>query len=367
MQNVERSSPSLVTITACFIAISAAVAGLFFYLIVNERIKTVQSEALATAVTTRVQGVQLSFARALFSDWEALKSIADRLETMTDKNAATKMLDAIVYDGNRVSWAGYARVDGSVEAASRGMLLQADVSSRPWFQRGLEGPFAGDVHEAVLLAKLINSSSDEPVRFIDLSVPVLNDVGDTQGVVGLHVNLDWARGYLSEIASALGIDVFLINRAGEVVVASDGQSYAGLNLPSIRAAQSGAAATVYELWPDGQRYFSATYPEVTYQDLPSFGWSIVARIPETAVTSPQNVISSTVAWSLGWIALMLLLLSLLFIQAFIVPLKRLAQNAEKIAEGRNVYPYQTLRTSEYRAIGAALARLQVSSSGTPAR
>jgi hypothetical protein len=354
----DRLSPSLVVVTATFIALSAILVGCSFFVIISERIKAFQSDAIATAVTVRVNGVQLSFARALYEDWQALTFLAARIDPSKEVSVITAQLDAIVDDGDRVSWGGYARVDGTVQAASRNMLVQADVSRRPWFQRGLEGPFAGDLHEAVLLAKLIGTPGGEPPRFIDLAVPVQDKLKITQGVLGLHINFDWARRYLAETAAALSVDIFLVNRQGEIIIASDGQSYGRVDVPSIRTAQTGVSGTMLETWPDGKHYFSAAYPEVTYKDLPSFGWSIVGRIPATAVMAPQALISKTLVWSLATVGAMLLLLSLLFIQSFIVPVRALARSAQKIAEGRGAYPYETSRTSEYQMIGAALARLQ---------
>ncbi|MFC7739062.1 hypothetical protein ACFQX4_25510 [Roseomonas sp. GCM10028921] len=62
-----------------------------------------------------------------------------------------------VVDRVKESWKGYAWI-GVVDAAGRvlspsGRLLEGvNVSARPWFQHGRVGVFAGDVHEAALLA-----------------------------------------------------------------------------------------------------------------------------------------------------------------------------------------------------------------------
>jgi hypothetical protein len=55
---------------------------------------------------------------------------------------------------------------------------------------------------------------------------------------------------------------------------------------------------------------------------------------------------------------LLLLLTLLFIVSFIRPFHHLALNAKAIANGEDVYPYESARTSELATIGSALATLQ---------
>jgi len=67
-------------------------------------------------------------------------------------------MDLTAAGGDKVSWAGFAAVDGTVQIASDGLPEGVGVAQRPWFQRGLDGPFAGDVHEAVRLARNPGSS-----------------------------------------------------------------------------------------------------------------------------------------------------------------------------------------------------------------
>ena len=357
-----RPAFSLMSITVWFIAASALIALIFLFTIIDDRVRTAQREALKAAVITRANGVQMTFSRALHEDWRRLNYIASTFDSSTPERME-QQLGATVADGRRISWAGFALVDGTVQVASGGLLKGQDVSSRPWFQRGLEGAFAGDMHEAKLLASLLPQENAEPLRFIDLAVPIAVG-GETIGVLGMHLNFEWARQYLSELAGSLAIDVFLIGQNGEVIVATDGKNLDNIDVPSLRAARAGGRAAFVETWPDKKTYFAASIPTIGYADLPSFGWKLVARIPADAFLSTERGLSTSLVFYLGTFGAMLLIMSALFIQAFIRPFSHLARNAVRVSEGRKIFPYESNRTREIQLIGQALARLQLLAFGS---
>ena len=69
--------------------------------------------------------------------------------------------------------------------------------------------------------------------------------------------------------------------------------------------------------------------------------------------------------ALAAFGMILLLISAIFVQSFIRPFGALARNAERVAEGRDVFPYESNRTRELKVIGSALARLQLAAFGSP--
>ncbi|WP_179208844.1 MULTISPECIES: cache domain-containing protein [Salinicola] len=90
------------------------------------------------------------------------------------------------------AWMGVADTDGRVRQAVNGSLLGQSVEARPWFQAGLRGPYTGDPHEALLLAKLLPPNANgEPLRFIDFAAPITNDEGEVIGVLGAHAHWSW--------------------------------------------------------------------------------------------------------------------------------------------------------------------------------
>ncbi|VVT04834.1 conserved hypothetical protein [Rhizobium sp. EC-SD404] len=340
-----------------FVLVGAFVATLAVATLVRDRVEAFNEDALATAVATRAAGLELAFARGLHEEWENIRQLAETLAAGSGEDLPSQLAFA-VGDGEKVSWAGYAAIDGTVLAASNGLLEGVDVGQREWFQRGLEGPFAGDVHEAVLLASLLPDNDGEPLRFLDLATPVRNANGDAIGVLGFHLNFAWAQDFITEQAAALDIHAFLMSQDGSVVIATDGRDYATLNLQSTRRASAGMAGGGLERWPDGQTYFTNVVPQVAYEDLPSFGWRLIARIDGDAVETTNQAFSTAVLLSTGMFGVFLILLTALFVQIFIRPFDEISKNAIRVADGEDVYPYESRRTAELARLSAALARLQ---------
>lgn len=351
-------APSLATVTAGFVLTGLLIVGLIVFHVVNDRMGAYEEASSRTAVETRARGVQTAFAASLHREWVNLESLSRPLAVGNPMDIQDE-LSMLVGQGEIISWAGYATNDGVVRVASNGLLVGANVGSRPWYQRGLQGNFAGDAHEAVLLAaKLPQPENGEPLRFLDLATPIPGVAGSVAGVLGVHLNLGWARAQIVELAEALDIDVFIVNPEGRAVISSVAGQFSDLDLASFRRARSGATGVGLETWPDGQSYFVATLPEASYLNLPTFGWSIVARINANAVSQPAQSFSAGLMFNLLTCGAMLLLLTLLFIVSFIRPFHHLAVNARAIANGEDVYPYESARTSELALIGSALAMLQ---------
>jgi hypothetical protein len=349
-------APSLASITASFVFLSVVVGAVLVFIAIDDRVRAFQAASLRTAVETRAKGLQTAFAQSLYREWINLEPLAVALST-GDARQVQDDLTNLVGRGEVISWAGYARNDGTVEVASNGLLVGASVASRPWFQSGLKGSFAGDAHEAVLLAsKLPQLQGGEPLRFLDMATPIAG-VGDaTAGVLGVHLNLEWAKTQIRQLSEALDIDAVIVNPEGKAVISSIEGEVSNLDLASFRRARAGATGVGLESWPDGKYYYAATLPEATYLTLPKFGWSIIARISADAISQPAKSFSTGLIFNL--LLYGLLLLTLLFIVAFIQPFHHLAKNAKSIADGEDVYPYESSRTYELATIGGSLAKLQ---------
>ncbi len=340
-----------------FVVLGAILFGLATIILLQDRVRGAEAAALEQAVTIRGRHAARDFARALDQDWQTLKTIADRI-ALTDGLQVQGALDLAVGKGGRISWAGFATPDGLVSDSSQDLLKNVDVSARPWFQRGLSGDFAGDVHEAVLLNKLLGGSADDPRRFIDLAAQVKDPNEQIAGVLGFHINFAWAEAFLAESGHDLGLDLYLVSQNGDVIIATDGSKPGIQELQSFRAAAAGVAQSNRETWPDGLKYFTVVVPDVTYGDLPSFGWRMVARIAPTEFQTMSSGLPRAVFVTLSVAGLMLLILTVCFNRVFIHPFSLLADNAKRIADGADEYPLELRRTSELQRLSAALAQLQ---------
>ena len=145
-----KSTPSPLSLAAAlnaFVVTFGVLFGVVTVYLVLDRARVFETQALTDAVQVRGRHAADDLARNLNDTWRMLAAVRDKASA-SDPDMIRGMLTAVVSDGQRVSWAGFAEPNGQVRMASDDLLLGADVSSRPWFQRGLSGSFAGDVHEA---------------------------------------------------------------------------------------------------------------------------------------------------------------------------------------------------------------------------
>lgn len=347
--------PSLALAVCGFVALGAVIAALGAWSFVGQRLEESRREALAEAVIARAAGVELDFSRELHEDWRNLRLIAEEM-TSSGQQTVRTALDVVVSSTDHISWAGLTSRDGVILIGSGGMLEGGDVSARPWFVNGLEGDFAGDVHPAGLFEEQLPADGDAPRRFLDMSTPVRGASGVVEGVLGFHIDHRWVQDYLTETAHAVGLDVYIIDRQGNVVVRTDGTNQPIEGLQSYRSAMTGASQTGIETWSDGRIYFTKVVPAVGYRDLPAFGWSMIARISNDAF--PISDFTGVFVVYLMTLGITLAALTALFIIVFVRPFRRLAKSARAVMRGEDVYPYEAKSTSEASVLSAAIARLQ---------
>jgi hypothetical protein len=111
-----------------------------------------------------------------------------------------------------------------VLAATGGLLQGVSVAQRPWFKNGLKNVTVEDVHEAALLATLLERREDgEPYRFVDIALPIRDASGATLGVLGAHLNWDWARELRESIRGVRRedsdqTDIWILSKDGRILL-----------------------------------------------------------------------------------------------------------------------------------------------------
>ncbi|SHF84739.1 HAMP domain-containing protein [Loktanella atrilutea] len=341
-----------------FVAVGIFLVGLSTAFLLFTKSSTMLDGALDTAVRVRASSAGQNLAQSLHTDWRNLKSLTQNIPS-SDPQRITGMMDGMRGDGSRISWIGFADVNGKVLDASDGLLVGADVSERPWFRNGLQAPYAGDVHKAVLLAKILSPDAPSDLRFVDLAMPVIDETGQRLGVVGVHINFAWAEAYLREQAEALGLMLYLASADGQIIMASDDEIPNVDELQILRSSMSGADLDGREVWPDGKTYFSSLVPSILYADLPNFGWRLVGRLDGSLFGGSVAAVKGQWMILIANLLVVMALLTAVFVRVFISPIATLGQSAEDIAEGKDIYPPDLSRTKEMAQLSASLARMQV--------
>ena len=302
----------------------------------------------------KTRSLSQELARRLHADWEEITALARVLPDLPE-DLARAQLEGYA-GGGSVSWVGYADLDGIVRIAAGGVLEGRSVEGRPWFDGGLLGGFAGDVHKAVLLQSILAPDAAEPLRFIDLALPVRDADGEVTGVLGVHINAEWLQRLLSEAAEVRGIDVVLVSADGSVAASTLDLSQQDAANRALRAAAAGAEVTVAAEWSDGAEAIAAVLTEVGYADLPSFGWRLVGRMEVDSYEFLQDAVEEQ-AVTLAFVVAAIFLLMALLIAVLLRPVTALTDSAERISRGEIAYPPETRTSHEARRLSAALARI----------
>lgn len=296
--------------------------------------------------------------------------------TLDDPAAMRQLLDEFKATFPTMSWMGVTDPTGRVMAATDGILEGVDISARPVFRNGLDGLFVGDVHDAVLLAKLLPNPSGEAMKFVDISVPVLDDQDRVVAVLATHLSWEWTRdlrrSLMATMQSRPGLELVIVAADRTVLLGPREMLGSKLEIEAVRRAQyqgragdhgsgqaraSGRGWTV-ETWPDGRDYLTGYAFGAGHRTYKGLGWSVVARQPLEVAYAPAN--AQTVETVLAGAAMVLLFSGLAWLAAGRVtrPLRRIAVAAERIRAGdRGAEMPVVAGSAEIASLSAALRDL----------
>lgn len=234
-------------------------------------------------------------------------------------------------------WIGMTDLDGKVLVSGSGLLAGADVSARPWFHQGLRGGYVGDVHEALLLAKLLPGQPGELRRFVDVAFPYANAAGKVQGVLGAHMSWKWASDVEQSVVGSSNLpslETVILSARGEVFLGPQALLRKTLNLESFRLAHRERNGYVLETWPDGSDYlvgFSQTGAMV--KEYPGLGWVVLVRQNVDAAYAPVRALRRYILGSGLALAGLFSVFGFAVARKITRPLKELAASAARMQEG----------------------------------
>jgi diguanylate cyclase (GGDEF)-like protein len=276
----------------------------------------------------------------LFSKLEPLKKL-----WQDDPAALRKSLEQLQSSFTDFAWIGFVRPDGVVTASTGGLLEGKSVLQRPWFRTGLNDPMVGDVHEAALLASLLAKRADgEPYRFVDIALPVRDADGALLGVLGAHLDWDWARGVINSAeANDGGTDTTLtvMSKNGAVLLGpgTGTTKYAGDRLPGMLESRAG---TFTEMNGD-ERILTAFYVSRGHRDYQGLNWIVTASQPASVAFAAAAHSAKTIL-VIGAIAgLIGVLMAFVIARRVSNPIRAITEEANRIgrASGPTMLPRQT--------------------------
>ena len=276
------------------------------------------------------------FVRGDFADPEVLASLERRRSLRSE-----------------FAWLGVADANGKVIQASSQLLVNHSVANRPWFIGGLKDVYVGDVHEALLLAKLLpKPSDDEPLRFVDFAAPIRNKQGQAIGVVAVHAHWRWVTETVEQVIGRRGhdsaLEILIVSNSGNVLYPQHLSGVTQSPLPT-QGQQRYAIVT----WDDNQQYLTSQVA-VDTGSATNLGWRIVVRQPLAQALAPVYA----TYWQFLLLALMaMLIFSLLawrLAQSVSKPIVQLAGAARSIKQHQQArYPTES-RVLEVAALSHAM-------------
>lgn len=251
------------------------------------------------------------------------------------------------------SWIGAADLNGIVQSSTGNILRGVSVRERPWFIHGLKGAFSGDLHEALLLSRLLPPpAGGGQLHLIDFAAPLLDANGKVRGVLGTHADWGWAVDVVKVLkpanAAQSRLEILIVNRENRVIHPEkyDGKVFVPASLTTERAFVVGR-------WDDGNEYVASMVP--VQDDAPSMGWRIVVRQPTGQTLGDVQALQRVIMGSAALSALLFIALVWWGATIFSRPLRQLADQARRIEQGNEDMPLTvSSRTVEINEVTDAL-------------
>jgi diguanylate cyclase (GGDEF)-like protein len=247
------------------------------------------------------------------------------------------LLDRLQHEIPSIAWIGFTDPQGTVLASSNGILEGASLIQRPVYLEGLKGLFIGDVHEAVLLAKLLPNPSGEAMKFVDISLPVQGPDGALAGVLASHLSWEWAdevrRSLLEPIQKRRNVEFLVLGHDHAVLLGPKAMIGQKLELPALQQSAKQDGSWAVQQWPDGQSYLTGIAASKGYGDYAGLGWIVVARQSVDEAYAPaRELMHSTMLWG-GGLALLFAAIGWLLTGYFTRPLRQIAHAADRLSAG----------------------------------
>ena len=282
--------------TGIVLALSLLLSSLVGY-VSGTRIETTRGQSLEQLAYQMADKLE----RGIFERYKdiqilsTLESIIQANYSLAFKRSLLEKLQNIYPD---YAWIGLTDSQGNVVVSTGGLLEGKNASERPWFQLAQTKPYVGDVHEALLLEKLLPNPDDEPLRFVDVAAPVTDSQGNFQGVLCAHLSWQWAqdikRSLLEVMAKRDLVDIFVLSQNGHVLLAPPEFKEDKVTIPRIQQTSSDTFGYSLETWSDRQKYLTAFAQSQGYQSYPGLDLVVLVRQSKDSAFAPVRSLQKQV-------------------------------------------------------------------------
>ncbi|WP_171060430.1 cache domain-containing protein [Poseidonocella sp. HB161398] len=343
---------------AMAVLLATLAAAVFVAGSVSVAVRNSQEESQRAIMLRGSEAVALSFNTALKREWDSLHAVAANIGSSSPDEIADFM-DAVSATGGQVAWAGVASTEGTIISGSNRLREGQDVSQRRWFREGLRRPNVGGVFRS---ASLPGGTDGEPEALLNLSTPVKNADGETIGVLVYGLRMAWVNGFLRQAREQLGIDIVVLDDAGDTLVDTrdDPQSLPEDVIASARLGQMTAGR--FSMLDGGTGAY-AYNPDFIQQGLPDFRWNAFAVLDKSRLTNVLPDLIRNLGVVVTVAALFVLAAVTISMRLLLGPIESLADTAREVAKGNFAFPVETASSREAATLSIALAKIQVELAG----
>jgi diguanylate cyclase (GGDEF)-like protein/PAS domain S-box-containing protein len=232
-------------------------------------------EELAYQLTTQLD-------QDMYERYREIQLFANRTtftNEYTDSKSNDNLLLKFQQDYPLYTWIGITNEDGKVIASTSKALTGKDVSNKPWFQNAKKMAYVSDIN-----AIKLNDSSvlyDEPLRFIDVAFPYYGKDNVKKGIMGVHMNLEWAK---QEVKMVIGqaqshskVEAMIVNNSGVVIAGPNDQI--GKKISPVILLHEASKANHFEVknWTNGDNYLVGLSSMRGFRSYPGLNWSVLVR------------------------------------------------------------------------------------------
>lgn len=246
-----------------------------------------------------------------------------------------ELMERLQQNFDAYAWIGFCGPDGMGLVGTGGYLEGKNLSQRPWCSEGRRGDYIGDVHDAMLLAKLLPNPSGETFYLVDVASPVFDHQNNLLGVLCGHIYWSWASEALDSKLTP-GQDIFLLSNDGKVLSGPEAawSDFGGKAPATMRHIRAGGKAGYHiEQFSNGRTYLVGHATSSGYRDYQGFGWTALVREDISTAFAPARALQQHILTVGAGVGLFFAWLSWLMAGRIAQPIRRISQAAEKVAAG----------------------------------
>ncbi|NWA23593.1 diguanylate cyclase [Pseudomonas gingeri] len=299
-----------------------------------------------------------------------LLSVISRMQIIqkaSDTSQIRQLLNHLQEEFPSFAWVGFVAPNGVVQAGTQGVLEQTDISDRPVFNQAREHLFVGDVHDALLLSKMLPNPNGETMRFVDISLPVFGDESgniksqSSVGVLSAHLSWGWAEELRKSLLEPIQVrrkeEFFVLSANHQVILGPRESMDQRLSLPLLDNLGSQQTRWGVQRWPDGNDYLTGIAVSRGYGNYAGLGWTVVSRQTlDEAYAPAKDLQRDILVWGIA-LAVLVAFIGWLLATWFTRPLQVIARAADRLSLGESMEIPELKGTREIAQLSQSIRHL----------